>query len=206
MNHPEEARLHDYVDGLLETDAAVEVSDHLEACGPCRERVEAIRTLTARLGDLPREISPRRDLRPDLPDEVGGGPLPDVTAGNGPDAGSWLRAAAVLVALVGTGAAVWLGVLREDGRQASAPEPLVVTYAEAAGELAGEIRRRRAELTPEAARALEASLASVDESIRELERARTLGMAEDELTGHLVARYRTKLEILRGAVEWLEES
>lgn len=206
MSHPEDARLHDYVDGLLEPDADREVADHLEACGPCRGRIEAIRELTARLGGLPREIPPRRDLRPDLPDGVRGDPVPGETVGAGRGAGDWLRAAAVVAATVGTGAAFWLGVLRQEAPRASTPAPVVSAYAEAAGELAEEIRRRESELSPAAARALEASLASVDASIRELERARAGSTAEEALARRLAARYRTKLEILRGAVRWLETS
>lgn len=209
MTHPGDARLHDYVDDLLEPDAAREVAGHLESCGRCRERVEAIRELTARLGDLPREIPPRRDLRPDLPDGARAGSAPGGTAGAGRDAGAWLRAAAVVAAMAGAGALVWLGVLRQEAPRASratAPDPVVATYAEAAGELATEIRRRRSELSPAATRALEASLASVDASIRELERARERVPVEEELTRRLAARYRTKLEILRGVVRWLETS
>ena len=207
MNHPDEAQLHDWVDGRLEADEAAGVADHLEACGRCRERVEALGGLAARLGDLPREIPPRQDLRPELPDGGGEG---EAAAGGAadarPGAGGWLRAAAVAAALAGTATAVWLGLGRDGGPEASAPRPEVSAYAEAAGELAREIRRRKGELSPEAARALEASLASVDEAIRELERARASGRTGEELTRRLSARYRTKLEILRGAAAWLETS
>ena len=206
MSHPEEGRLHDYVDGLLEADAVREVAEHLEACSRCRARVEALRGLTARLGDLPRGITPRRDLRPDLSGVVSDDPGAGVDAGARSDTGAWLRAAAVAVAVIGAGAAVWLGVSRQDVPVASAPEPVVATYAQAADELAREVWRRKAELSPAAVGALEASLASVDRSIRDLERARARGMTEDELNRRLTSRYRTKLEILRGAVEWLEES
>lgn len=193
MNHPDEARLNDYVDGLLDVDQATEVEAHLAACAECRDRVAALRSLTERLGALPEGISPRRDLRPEGARPVDGGR-------------PWLRAAAAVAVLTAAGAAVWLGV-DSSGRagSAGASDPVIASYAEAARELTGELRTRKTELSPAAVRALDANLAAVDAAIRELERARR-GVNDDELDHHLEGRYRTKLELLRGALAILEAS
>ena len=42
MNHPDEARLNDYVDGLLDDGTAGEVEAHLTTCGDCRERAATL--------------------------------------------------------------------------------------------------------------------------------------------------------------------
>ncbi|HEX5724633.1 MAG TPA: zf-HC2 domain-containing protein, partial [Longimicrobiaceae bacterium] len=60
--HPAEAVLHEHADGRLDAADADAVERHLAACAPCRERVERIRTLRARLAALPRAAEPRRDL------------------------------------------------------------------------------------------------------------------------------------------------
>ena len=83
---------------------------------------------------------------------------------------------------------------------------MIASYAEAARDLTAEVRTRKTELSPAAVRALDTNLAAVDAAIRELERARRSDGADDALDHHLEGRYRTKLELLRGALAILEES
>lgn len=47
-----------------------EIRAHLEGCPECRARIEAERSLSARLDDLPREVDPPRDLWPDVRESV----------------------------------------------------------------------------------------------------------------------------------------
>lgn len=216
MTHPDEARLNDYADRLLDPDAAADVEAHLARCDACRARVEAIRELTGRLASLPRDIPPRRDLRPEVgvrADARAPGARDDgrsaaetaAPAGAGPVGArwtSWLRTAAVLVGLVGSAAALWLLL---PGPEPPFPtDPVIRSYAQAAGELETTVRSRGAELSPEAAGALATSLETVEGAIRELEQARRAGEADvDRL---LEARYRVKLDLLRDALDLLEES
>ena len=219
MNHPDETRLNDYVDGVLGPEPAAEVEAHLADCTGCRGRVATLRELADRLAALPEGIPPRRDLRPGIRERIEAGhtgepgvtPRPAPVRGpeNARPAGGrpWLRAAAAVAVLVGAGAAVWLGV-DAPGRtgSAGAADPVIASYHEAARELTGELEARKTALSPAAVRALDASLAAVDAAIRELERARRQGAHGDALDRHLEGRYRTKLELLRGALAILEES
>lgn len=213
MRHPDDGRLNDYADGLLAADAAAEVEAHLESCEACRARVDAVRDLTARLGALPREIAPRRDLSAGARQRVSGtrGEPPRrrvPVAGGRPGRGghgSWLRAAVVAVLLLGAGTGVWL-VLGSDGPPAPAADPVVGSYTRATAALTAALQERSGDLSPAAARALETNLAVVDAAIRELQRARASGADGRELSRQLEARYRTKLGLLRGALELLEES
>ena len=64
--------LNDYVDGLLAPAEVRRLEEHLEGCDECRARIDALRGLGARLAALPREVRPRRDLRPRIEERVSG--------------------------------------------------------------------------------------------------------------------------------------
>ena len=208
MRHPEYARLNDYVDGRLDPAWKADVEAHIAVCDACRGRVGAIRSLEARLGSLPAGIRPRRDLRPPAPESA----TPSIWSelAGAVRHGPWLRAAAVVVGLVGAGLGLWLGGGPEgSGPGASVdgiPSPVAASYAVAGDELAAVLRVRRVELNPAAARSLESSLAAVDAAIRELEEAGATGPDTEELARQLEARQRTRLELLRGALDLLEGS
>lgn len=235
MRHPEDGALNDHVDGRLDPVAAGRVDAHLEACAACRARVAAIRELDARLAGLPREIAPRRDLRPGIRERIAGSPPNALTSAAGiprisgegtaqrPGARTtfrdWRRAAVVILALAGAGTAVWIGQERgapaatagagagsPAGTEAVAGTAAISSYASAADQLARTVEARRAELSVPGARALDASLASLDVAILDLERARRSGVRDPELLRQLEARHRTRLELLRSAAHLLEES
>lgn len=197
MRHPDEAELNDLVDGLLADGRAVEVEEHLFACERCRRRVAALRGLASDLAGLPSEIRPPRDLRPGIREEVSTGPDP-------PRSVPWLRAAAAVLLAVGAGAGVWIGLLAPDGPAAGPEDSVVERYVRAAGELSAELSGRRGALDPSAARALEASLGSVERAISELERARARDPADGELTRRLQRAHETRLELLRTALALAE--
>lgn len=193
MTHPDGARLNDYADGLLEEGAAADLEAHLVDCERCRERVAALRRLTARLDALPRAIPPRRDVRPTTPAPARGRP--------------WIRAAAAVAVGVGIGAAAWLGLFAppESAPDGAAGDPVISAYTSAAAELTAQLRPRKTELDPAAARALDTNLATVDAAIREVERAQAR-RDDGALDRHLEARLRTKLALLRSAMRLLEAS
>lgn len=208
MNHPGDGPLNEYVDGLLDRRAADRVAVHLEGCGPCRERVATIRVLNDRLAALPRTIAPRRDLGAGIRRRVAKAtsPAPErPTAYTDAGGRDWLRAAAVVLAVAGTGTALWLGH-QGGAADAGAPGPLIDSYASAADDLARAMEDRKAALGPAGARAFAESLASVEAAIRELERAHRRGGPDPDLLRQLEARHRARLELLRGAAVLLEES
>ncbi|MDX1675114.1 MAG: zf-HC2 domain-containing protein [Longimicrobiales bacterium] len=198
MRHPDESRLNDYADGLLAPGEAAAVEGHLDGCPDCRERVTSIRELTTALADLPRGIPPRRDLRP-ARDVVAERPSGRASS---PAWRAWLRTAAVLAALVGSGLALWHLL---PGPELPGPaDPVVRSYARAAEDLEATVRARGTELSPDAAGALATGLETVDAAIRELE---AHGPTEDGAVDRLLeARYRTKIDLLRDALALLEGS
>lgn len=199
--HPDEGRLNDYADGLLGSDEAVAVAAHLERCEPCRVRVDAIRSLNERLAALPREIKPRRDLRPAVPAPAGARP--------GWPARRWLQAAAV-VGLMVAAAAVARVASGPGGASGAVGDGVVAgvvpagAYTDATRALRSVLEARRAEVPPDAARLVERNLAAVDGAIRELERARADHPSDLALARMLDQQYRTRLELLRSAVALVE--
>lgn len=61
--HIDEARLNDYVDGLLDVDDAAAIETHLQDCVSCRAATGALRSLVGDVRALPREIPPPAHLR-----------------------------------------------------------------------------------------------------------------------------------------------
>ena len=120
----------------------------------------------------------------------------------------WLRAAAV-VALVAGAAALTRALTQSTGD--SAPPPSAQTalpaapYAAADTELRAYLADRRVMLHPDALRALDQSLASVDRAIVELEAARASDPSDNDLADLLATQYRTRMELLRGAAALVAE-
>lgn len=64
--HPSEEQVNDFLDGVLPPEIAREVERHLEGCTECRAEAGRLRDLVARLGGLPEEATPERDLWPQI--------------------------------------------------------------------------------------------------------------------------------------------
>ena len=62
--HLTEQQINDYVDDALSAAEIEAARTHIEACSECREEVETLRSLLARVASLPQSIEPDRDLRP----------------------------------------------------------------------------------------------------------------------------------------------
>lgn len=213
MTHLDGTRLNDYLDGLLEGEERERVVAHLESCPECRDRVSALRGLEGRLASLPREILPRRDLRPGIRARIDQDPAPEAGTRVGVQGaeprpsfpGPWLKAAAVLALLALGSLGLW-SVMGPEPEGAAGLDAVIASYAGAADELSGALQRRSAELDPLVVQNLEANLAAVDAAIGELRHARVPATDQIELARHLEARYRTKLGLLRDAMERLEDS
>lgn len=113
------ATMQDFVDGLLPQDEERRLRGHLAACDICRREEAELRRLHARVAELPREISPPRDLWPAVAGRIGergDASVTDPEAGSarrGPwrrrrrrgwTAGQWARQAAAAVVFMALGA------------------------------------------------------------------------------------------------------
>lgn len=212
MKHPDDARLNDYADGLLEAAGGEEVAAHLERCKACETQVERIRALTAELAALPREITPGRDLRPPSPARRRPATPSRPAAPSRQPTRPWLRAAAV-VALIVAGAAI--------ARVVSAPDPATDhapalatedaaglvpadAYANATRALRSVVEAHRDDVPEEASLLVDRNLEAVEGAIRELEQASARLPGDPDLARMLDQQYRTRLELLRSAVALVE--
>lgn len=211
MTHPDDARLNDYADGLLDLESAATVAHHLERCMACDARVERIRALTAELAALPREITPERDLRPPAPSRRAARPARSARPPRpARPARPWLRAAAV-AGLIVAGAAVARVVSTRDPApdeaSALATEAGLVpaeSYADATRDLRTVVEEHRGDVPEEASRVVDRNLEAVERAIRELEQASARLPADPDLARMLDQQYRTRLELLRSAVALVE--
>jgi anti-sigma factor RsiW len=68
--HLSEDRMQDYAADLLCREERAEAEQHLVACPTCTAEVRAVRALIADLADLPADVLPERDLRPDIASRI----------------------------------------------------------------------------------------------------------------------------------------
>ena len=215
--------LQDYQEGLLPPEENEAVRGHLEACSACRRDLEALSALLRRMGDLPREAEPSRDLWPQIEWRIGG-EAAAVPGGERPAPSeakarrqitlpAWqLLAASITLALV-SGGVVWValsGGLRESRPVASVPvevslarpvgwETALDEYHSAVSDLEVVLEAGRDVLDPETIRILEENLQAIDNAIDEAQAA----LAEDpgsKVLGRLLAEnLRRKIDLLRRA-------
>jgi anti-sigma factor RsiW len=199
--HLFEATLNDYVDGLLPEAERAAAEAHLAACGRCRAEEAALRGLVRRLGGLPAEIAPPRDLRP----EIAARAAAEESSPMRRRLPRWapLAAAAVLVLAVTT---LYSPGERTPG-DALAADPVAVEfreaekrYAGALAELEAELGALRPELPPRAAALLDENLVVVDRALDEYRRALPANGSDPELARLTLAAYERKLELLRGTL------
>lgn len=227
--HPDEALLHDYVEGVLEAGGRQGVSGHLERCAQCRQVVAETRRLMELTGDLPRKIPPRRDLWPGVESRIGsraGGADVGKSAAKG---GRWSRpweawrplaAAATLLMAVGVGGYLWSSAeggpdRAADRAERAAPalegdpvtgslasaalEPAERDYLRTTADLLEILDRNRDRLAPETRQALDRTLATIDEAVRDLKAALEEDPNSRQLMLMLESTYRQKIDVLRTA-------
>jgi anti-sigma factor RsiW len=213
--HPEEARLNDYLDGLLDGTAEVEVHRHLEACPSCREQVESIGRLLEIAAELPRDVAPPPSLWPAVaartvdrpPVSIGRRSLRSVR---------WELAAAatVLVALSSLLTALVVGGPGQPGTErpgtespavaasgggtpVTSPARLVESeYGPTVAKLRAELEARRAQLSPATVEAVEANLRIIDQAIATTEAALAADPGSQPGASLLTAMYRKKIGVL----------
>lgn len=206
--HPDLDRLDEHLDGSLDLAERASVEAHLRDCARCRSYLERSRRLMDELGALPRELAPPRDLRP----------VPRVRSDRGVPGSDvarfrrrwWPAAAVVVAALLGYGllsllsrsgtTAPGAGGLRVAVATADVIEPRLKRYEETSRVLDLAYRRQRDAWPAAATHTLDAQLEAVNRAIARTTEASAARPADPLLRDMLLARYETKVELLRRAV------
>ena len=197
-------KLDDYVDGRLDDPARKEVERHVHQCLDCAKALEELRALQRAVAELPREITPSRDLFPEIRASLGASSRSRWTLWAGIAAGFVLLALALRIGLLPP--ADLQPNSRSESRaqpalriDASAGEELAAAerqFLEASAELLDALERRRADLSPETRAVLDENLAIVDRAIAEVRAALETDPANLGNERSLQALYRQKLHFL----------
>lgn len=219
--HPDETRLNDYLDGELDARAEAEVARHLAECESCRTELDRLRSVVdaaARLGD---SIEPRRDLWSAIDARIDTAGSADLDAWRTRGRGAlWahryelVAAAALLVLVASTGT---LLLVRQGAEQApiatadpaaaaASPYELVsmpgqADYVAAIQQLDAALRAREGELDPHTAEVVRRNMAIIDQAIREAQDALATDPQNGDLNRAVSTAYRTKINLLRRAVD-----
>jgi len=206
-------RLDDYVDGTLTEAELHEVEIHLAGCAGCAEEERGLRALLARVAEVPREMSPSRDLWPGIAERIAAvRPRP---ATHGPRRiWSWspallAAAAAVLVALGGL-ARVWSPATGRETPTGAVHEAAWTTdpallaaereYARATAQLMAALETQKATLPPETMAAVEKDLITIDAALRQVRGAIRQDPANPQLSHMLASTHQKKLDVLQRVV------
>ena len=217
--HPGEDRLNDYIDGELDARAEADLLEHLGECAACRADVERLRHIVSAAASLGDDVAPRRDLWTAIDARIDGAAAHDLDAWRDRSRdGLWahryqLAAAATLLVLVASTGTLLL--VRDDDRVrpvAATPAidatpvrlvsvPGQADYALAIQELDALLRERQHQLDPQTADVVQRNMAIIDQAIREAQQALAADPANGDLNRAVSAAYKTKINLLRRAVE-----
>jgi len=183
-----ESLLDGYLDGELDVAERAEVERHLAACGDCHRLLAELKGLKRAAGELPRELSPDRDLWPGIRATIErGDDVRDRAAGT-PASHAWLRwaglaASVLIVVLAALAGARWLrpeATAPITALPAAAPGAELVLeefrnaesqYEQASRTLLEVLEERKGELSPETFAAIEENLRIIDQAIDEVRAA-----------------------------------
>ena len=222
-NHPDETRLNDYLDGELDARAQSEVVEHLGGCASCRVELDRLSELLAAAAQMPDAIEPRRDLWSGIDARIDTAGTVEIDAWRGRSRSRgalWahryeLAAAATLLVLVAS-TGTFLLVRDEVGQApiAAVDSPSTTTspvqlvsvpgqadYVEAIHELDTLLREQEGQMDPQTAEVVRRNMAIIDAAIREAQAALAADPANGELNRAVSSAYKTKINLLRRAVE-----
>jgi hypothetical protein len=227
--HPGADRLQDYLDDLLCREDRAELEAHLAGCRDCTAEVLGERELRRALADLPRAITPERDLLAGINAAIDAAEG-DVAFARAPDVQP-LRAraprrsfgdrsissvrfalAAAALVLIALTATITMLLTREPGTRplargdAPATDPVVrevlaaeQSYVAAGDELELALASARSQLDPATVRLVEANLRVIDAALAEA-RAALRGEPDNAALARLLqAAHEQKLALLRRA-------
>jgi len=219
-------RLDDYVDGTLGAAELHEVELHVASCPACAEEERRLRAFLARVAALPAEVSPGRDLWPEIASRIAearprplGTPvvsrLPVVRAfprAWWTPAAGLAAAAAVVVALGATLARVWTPATGDGAtgtgmahEAAWTTDPTLLKaerdYVRATAQLMAALEARRAELPPGTVAAVEKDLATIDAALRQVKSALRQDPGNAQLSHMLASTHQKKLDVLQRVVK-----
>lgn len=201
--------LDDYLDGELSEARRQELGAHLETCGVCRGEVEELRALRLAVRSLPGEISPQRDLWPELSTRL------EPRTVRAPDRTSWRVlwqvAAALGFLVLGAGLQRWLDT--PPSPRMAPPGGEIVLAAAGGGNaefllaeaevlraketLRLAFERQRDELSPSTLKVVERNLSIIDEALADLRAALEEDPGNPRLQELLLARHRQQVELMR---------
>jgi predicted anti-sigma-YlaC factor YlaD len=203
--------LDDYVDGELSEARFQDVELHLAGCAACRDEERRLRAVLAHAAALPREVSPARDLWPEIADRITRRPrllrLPWALV-----PAPLAVAAAILIAVV---AGAVLARRPPPPPLASAPvtaQPASLggdpahlfdaerQYDKATTELLAALNARRETLSPATITMVEQNLRTIDQALAEIRAALRQDPASPELNHLLTSTHQKKLDVLQQVV------
>ncbi len=207
--------LDDYVDGLLSEADFQEVELHLASCAQCRRQERLLRAVLAQAAALPRELSPGRDLWPDLAARLRGAEGARVVVR--PAVARWMRpaalaaAAAVVIALF---ASLWMRGPRPvapaspmgtlvPAAAGTAAGPMLDAereYARATASLMAALDQQKDPLSPETRATLDANLKTIDDALAEVRAALQKDPGSAQLAHLLTSTHQKKLDALERVV------
>ncbi|MBA2671904.1 MAG: anti-sigma factor [Gemmatimonadetes bacterium] len=226
MNDHDQARLllNELIDGELDAEQRQMVEAHVENCASCTDEVEALLVLQARVGELPGEIMPPRDLWNDISERLqpaspsGVIPLRRAVRTPRPRWHVWTAMAAAASVLIALSSAVTMQLLsRQDAPVvATAPdrvspeqrpqtamaafEPMQREYLGTLAELEAELQARRGSLSPQSVAVIEENLQIIDQAIIEIREALRTDSSSVELPLLLSGVYRAKVDLLESVL------
>ena len=219
--HPGETRLNDWLDGELDAVAAAAVAAHLESCASCRAEAEEMRRLLRAATALDDSIEPRRDLWTGIEARIDAAGTVDIGAWRARKRDSlWAHryelaaAATLLVMLASTGTFLLVRQPTERAPVAAVEQtppamtpvglasvPGQADYTAAIQELDAILRNRETRMDPQTAEVVRRNMAIIDQAIREAKAALAADPANADLNQAVSAAYKTKINLLRRAVE-----
>lgn len=197
--------LHELLDGESTDSIREEIDRHLEACGDCRQEYETLRSLVKQAEELGREVSPHRDLWPDIHAQID----------SSRSVGSlgwlqWAAAALTLVVLSIPISAWWLGRSTPDSATSvveQVEESSLAVRAERARsedgvqlariDLVTAIERHRDVIAADTLQSWEDSMTVLDQAIGELQAALEEDPQNLRLRMLLASRYQQERRLLQ---------
>lgn len=208
-------RLDDYLDGTLGEGDFQELELHLHGCDACRGAERELRSLLAQAAALPRELTPARDLWPEIEKRLARGNLLGFPAKPAVRR-AWLAVAAAAALVVAAGLA-----LRSRGtapREASleaggtptnvalSTQPAGVLeaereYAKAASVLLAALDSTKERLSPQTLATVERDLQAIDQALADIRKALEKDPGSDALNHLLASTHQRKVKVLQQVVK-----